>query len=782
MATPLNTSELENDLSIANKMLDALTTKYGVASTSAKTMTGIQGDIIENLKKENALLGKQQDIQSQIDREMAKFQERIKKSSHITKASTENHWKKISELRKKQDEMQQKSKDEEINNQRVTEMGLGKILDMRRKIVDMAAKDPWLLAITASLAILKNIWGVFKEIDKAAADFRKEMGTTRDYMANVDTMARKAAFELRQVGITAEIAYKSISAMAKVLGSSAYVTQGITENISLMQSQFGIAQATSADFLKNMAMAAGTIADSQTNMTLFTAKLSMAADTNLGEVMKDVSNASKASYSYISRSPMALIKASVEAQRLGTTLSKSAETSKQLLDFTSNIKAEMLASVLVGKSINLDKARDLAYSKDLRGLNREILRIAKEVDFNQLDPLQQDAVAKALGKSADEIAAMLQAEKQMADLEKSTDPAIRAKLKAYKEMMSATKARAEFEAKDLDTIIRIKNNAAATVAVSDAWKAITQRLAEAILPVIAKTLEFVAWLLSHINGKLLATVGIVTTLAAVVTAVVTAFSAFRKLTAVGASVSKGIMDKLAGSSTKKFFEGLSDGLKLMADRKVFIGILALGFLGVALIPFMIAVSKLKGLDWNSLGVAAAALVGFTAAVFGLGWLMTTGVGAIIFGAGILAFAAMGGTLLLLGKGAMAAGLGMEKMRSQLDSITNLSFTETITQVGKLAAAILALSETINNMPKLDIGPLSALSNMPAFQVNPPAAPITAPAVAGANSDVLNELKLFRKDLSSGLVRCDVYLNATKVSEELGKAAIFTGDRTPASGR
>ncbi len=85
------------------------------------------------------------------------------------------------------------------------------------------------------------------------------------------------------------------------------------------------------------------------------------------------------------------------------------------------------------------------------------------------------------------------------------------------------------------------------------------------------------------------------------------------------------------------------------SNNVIQGALAIGILGVALIPFAYAMSLMSGVSWSTLGAAAVGLVVFTAAAFGLGALLM-GPGAIIFGAGILGFLALGGAMMVLGLG------------------------------------------------------------------------------------------------------------------------------------
>lgn len=79
------------------------------------------------------------------------------------------------------------------------------------------------------------------------------------------------------------------------------------------------------------------------------------------------------------------------------------------------------------------------------------------------------------------------------------------------------------------------------------------------------------------------------------------------------------------------------------------GALAIGILGVSLIPFAYAMSLMSGVSWSALGAAAVGLVVFTAAAFGLGALLM-GPGAIIFGAGIIGFIALGAAMAILGLG------------------------------------------------------------------------------------------------------------------------------------
>ena len=56
-------------------------------------------------------------------------------------------------------------------------------------------------------------------------------------------------------------------------------------------------------------------------------------------------------------------------------MGKVASIAENLLDFETSIEKQMEASVLLGRQINLDKARQLSLAGDLEGLQRELTRV-----------------------------------------------------------------------------------------------------------------------------------------------------------------------------------------------------------------------------------------------------------------------------------------------------------------------------------------------------------------------------------------------------------------------
>jgi hypothetical protein len=79
-----------------------------------------------------------------------------------------------------------------------------------------------------------------------------------------------------------------------------------------------------------------------------------------------------------------------------------------LLQFESSISAELEAELLTGKQLNLEKARYYALTNDAAGLAEELSKnVGTSAEFGKMNRLEQEAYAKALGMSREELADMV---------------------------------------------------------------------------------------------------------------------------------------------------------------------------------------------------------------------------------------------------------------------------------------------------------------------------------------------------------------------------------------
>ena len=68
----------------------------------------------------------------------------------------------------------------------------------------------------------------------------------------------------------------------------------------------------------------------------------------------------------------------------------------------------MEASLLLGRQINLDKARQLALSGDQEGVMKEILKaVGGEAEFNRMNVIQRKKLAESVGVNVEQLSRLV---------------------------------------------------------------------------------------------------------------------------------------------------------------------------------------------------------------------------------------------------------------------------------------------------------------------------------------------------------------------------------------
>ena len=94
----------------------------------------------------------------------------------------------------------------------------------------------------------------------------------------------------------------------------------------------------------------------------------------------------------------------IEARKLGLNLSAVDKISESILDFESSIEKQLEASVLLGRQLNLDKARQLAIEGDLEGVLAEVKnQVGGAEQLSRINVIQRKALADAVGLEVSEL-------------------------------------------------------------------------------------------------------------------------------------------------------------------------------------------------------------------------------------------------------------------------------------------------------------------------------------------------------------------------------------------
>lgn len=717
----------------------------------------------------------------------------------------------------------------------ITRAGYGRMVELVKLVKEYGIHHAVALTTLAGVGlILKHLITSYGEIDKAAAEFRKSIGITRDDSKNIEETARNITFNLAGVGVTAKDVYTSFLSVAKSIGTSQAVTKDMAENMSLLSVQLGVAQEDSAEFSRIMGQVGRTTMDAQKDMTLFVSKLSAAAGTTLNVVMADVANASKTSYQFLSKNPLTLAKAAVEAQRMGTSLTQAVSSAEKLVDFTNSVKSEMEASVLLGESVNLQRARELSYRRDIKGLNEEILNIAKKTKFEELDVFQQKAIADALGMSADNLGKMLQSDREIRRIR--ADGSLSKEVALYDQLRSANENIAKERAKDAKISLTELSNAEALKSLTLAIHGIVQQLARP-LAYVAKFLTEIASGLNWLNNKIGAwSSGLVIAVDSVIDVL---------LILAGPLV----IGKLLGSFTKLFgegvgkgiggfFTGISTGVKSMGESGVIKGAFGILILSASLIPLAFSLKLLQGLDWKTVGImavsltflaSAAALIGlaseliipgaialgllglallpfaFSAKIFSASLKSLEGVDINGIAAGIMKlstamFPLMLITPMLLPLSIGLTGLGLslrfissplervgtasEKIGSGLNSavdallkISNINLINTIKQFQDLSLIIGEISRSINTIPDVKIEKLENIV-IKATQLGVDQAGKANEEIIKALQDIKSAVDALKMSLEKGGISSNVFIDAQRLDSATARSLAFRGPLSP----
>ena len=82
---------------------------------------------------------------------------------------------------------------------------------------------------------------------------------------------------------------------------------------------------------------------------------------------------------------------------MGVNLGEVENITESILNFESSIESQMKASVLLGRTINLDRARQLAFAGKQSEMMDEVLKqVGSEAEFNKMNFIQRKAVADAV--------------------------------------------------------------------------------------------------------------------------------------------------------------------------------------------------------------------------------------------------------------------------------------------------------------------------------------------------------------------------------------------------
>ena len=229
---------------------------------------------------------------------------------------------------------------------------------------------------------------------KAAGEFKKEM-----IMANMNFDPLSASLNEQK---------KAVGELNNALGGTALmfskdIRQGAFENLDII----GLSAEANAGLTKEMLQQGVSMKEIRTQAAeqVTATEKEFGIRLSLSSVLEEAGKLTGQARINIQAMPGGLAKAVATAKSLGIEMNTVANAAGQMLDFESSIAAEMEAELLIGRDLNLDRARAAALSGDQATLMQELVREAGSLEqLQSMNVIQQDALAAALGMSSDELA------------------------------------------------------------------------------------------------------------------------------------------------------------------------------------------------------------------------------------------------------------------------------------------------------------------------------------------------------------------------------------------
>lgn len=228
---------------------------------------------------------------------------------------------------------------------------------------------------------------------KGAVDFRQNLATAANLSANINVTSTKLL--------------ETFNSINDQFGFIARFSEETLVNTTRLTEQVGLS-AEAANALAGLTEIQGVNAEnlyeSVVGTTLELQKQS-GVQIDQRKILEEISKVTGSVRANLGSNPIEIAKAIQKAREFGTTLEQVAATTESLLNFESSIEAELQAELLLGKNINLERARAAALAGDQVTLAEELRKEAGSfAEFSAMNVIQQNALAEALGMNKDQLA------------------------------------------------------------------------------------------------------------------------------------------------------------------------------------------------------------------------------------------------------------------------------------------------------------------------------------------------------------------------------------------
>ena len=274
-------------------------------------------------------------------------------------------------------------------------------------------------AAALPLLIITELVKAFIQIDKSSGEIAKNLGISYNEASALNIEFNDIASTSSNIFVTTQNLSEAFLSINDSLGTNSSLSSDllVTQTELVKQAGYSVETATQ---LSKLSLATGK--SSKNISTEFLGQLTLLnlqnkSSLNEKKILDSIDKVSKGTLATFASQPKALAEAAFQARSLGLELSQVEKIADGLLDIEQSLSAEFEAEVITGRQLNLERARFFALTNDLASLGKELEKqdITRQ-SFAESTRIEQDAIAKSLNMSRDEMAAMLLEQEALTNL------------------------------------------------------------------------------------------------------------------------------------------------------------------------------------------------------------------------------------------------------------------------------------------------------------------------------------------------------------------------------
>lgn len=362
-----------------------------------------------------------------------------------------------------------------------------------------------LLKSLGPLYLLKELVDAMKGVDAASSKMAKEFGMTYDDALGMNMEMTNMASASGELFVTTKGIRETFEGINSALGTSSMMSEDMAISFTKLRTMSGF---TNEELQGIASLQLGTSKTTEDITGEFLAQARISATQNgvlLNEqkLLKEIGNISASTTLSLGKNPGLIAEAVATTKSLGMEMGKVDAIAGSLLDFESSIQNELQAELLLGRDINLEKARQFALNNDIAGVAREISeQMGDSAEFGELNRIQQEALAKSVGMSREDLASTLLMQDKLSGLTAKDAEAAQKKFETLRAQVGEAEAMRILEEKGVEGL----NN---QVGAQDKFNATIEKLKEvfvtvanAIMPIvsiISKLFGFVGAIMSFLD-------------------------------------------------------------------------------------------------------------------------------------------------------------------------------------------------------------------------------------------------------------------------------------------